>query len=439
MSESTALAIKQEARNAIVPSDFESVMKFAELVHRSGLAPKSFDTPQKVAIGIMMNIELSRPVITGLQDLAVINGKCRIYGDAVTSQILASNLMEEGYPIEEEQGTPFTDNWTFLYKVKRKGRPEKVGRFTWVDAKRAGFDNPMTKDGRKDIWSPWTRFPRRMMQWKARQWVNNDEFGDVLKGVKTVEEAYDMVDMAEVSPGVYGTPGGPENVDPATGEVKPGKVYDFKKAPEPPAASQEEESAEVSAKDLLLNAIKAARPNRGDAAKVEFQKLYLDNAEFILGGGELTEQEHKDIRKKWELAGFKWEDFIDMVGKKAGGSPNQAEEQNTPIQGEKAQEEPGQAIGQPRTPDQGRPEPKNRSDWDAYLRAHHAFIIDKFAYTETDLPVGEDTYKEFLSDYRATHPQFQDDDHVLVTKWRHEKEEEFWGDYLAYLKSHRPS
>lgn len=190
----------------VAPRNLDEVMTFADLVAKSGLAPKSFDSPSKIAYGILMCLELGRPVITGLQDLAVVNGHCRIYGDAVIAQVLASGQMEEGYPKEEEVGTPYMDAWTFRYTVKRRGRPPKTGTWTWVDSKRAGYDKPKTRDGKDDIWSPWTKYPRRMMQWKARNFVLRDEFGDILRGMKTVEEAYDLVDMDQTPNGAWVPP-----------------------------------------------------------------------------------------------------------------------------------------------------------------------------------------------------------------------------------------
>lgn len=176
----------------ILPRDLDELTRYASLIQKSKLAPKSFDTLEKVAIGILMNMELGRPIIVGLQDLAIINGKCGIYGDASLAMVTASGLMEDGYPISKETGTPYTDDWTFKYTVKRVGRPEETGVWTWLDSKRAGFDAPKTKDGRDDIWSPWTRFTRRMMQWKSRNFVIRDNFGDVLKGMKTVEDHHDL-------------------------------------------------------------------------------------------------------------------------------------------------------------------------------------------------------------------------------------------------------
>jgi len=182
-------------RGVIMPTDYEDVMRFAGLVHASGLAPKSFDTAPKVAIGILMNMELGRPIITGLQDLAVINGRCRIFGDAKLAKVMASGLVEEGYPIETETGQPYKPGWRFTFTIRRKGRPEKTGVWTWEEAIRAGFDNPQTRDGRDDIWSPWRRFTKRMMQWKSKGWVLNDEFGDILQGLPTVEDSHDYIEL----------------------------------------------------------------------------------------------------------------------------------------------------------------------------------------------------------------------------------------------------
>ena len=176
----------------IIPKDFDELTRFASLVQKSGLAPKGFDSVEKVAIGMLTNMELGRPIITGLQDLAIINGRCGIYGDASLAMVTASGLMDEDYPKSEETGTPYTDDWTFKYTVKRIGRPPETGTWSWLDSKKAGFDAPKTRDGKEDRWSPWTRFTKRMMQWKARNFVMRDNFGDVLKGMKTVEDLHDL-------------------------------------------------------------------------------------------------------------------------------------------------------------------------------------------------------------------------------------------------------
>jgi hypothetical protein len=207
---STALQTRQplniDMRQGVSISNYQEAMQMAALVHNSGLAPRSLDTVQKVAVAMLMAVEVGLPVITGLQNIAVINGKAGVWGDAILSLVRASGQMEPGYPKEREEGTPFTDDWTFYCTVKRKGGPEVTGSFSWAEAKRAGFDNPTLRSGGKDPYSPWTRFPRRMMMWKSRQWVYRDEFGDILRGMRMAEELHDIIEMEPSPSGDYTAP-----------------------------------------------------------------------------------------------------------------------------------------------------------------------------------------------------------------------------------------
>jgi len=186
----------------IVPQSYAEAMQMAALLHKSGLAPKSLDTMEKVAVACFMCLELGRPIMTGIQDIGVINGKAGIYGDAALGHVRASGLLE--YIKETETGTPYTDDWTFRCELKRKGAPEpRVGIWTWQDAKRAGVDDPKMRDGRPDTFSPWRRFTRRMMQFKARNFPLRDEFGDVLKGMRLAEDNYDAIDMYATANGSW--------------------------------------------------------------------------------------------------------------------------------------------------------------------------------------------------------------------------------------------
>jgi hypothetical protein len=180
-------------KDGILPGGYKETMQLAALLHKSGLAPKSLDTLEKTAVAAMMCLELGRPIMTGIQDMAVINGKCSIYGDAALALVRASGLLEE---FEEwNDGIPYTPEWTFYCKMKRKGFPANTGEWSWADADKAGCANPKTRDGKQDIYSPWSRYPHRMMQFKARNFIMRDLFGDVLKGVKTQEEAYEAMDL----------------------------------------------------------------------------------------------------------------------------------------------------------------------------------------------------------------------------------------------------
>jgi hypothetical protein len=47
---------------------------------------------------------------------------------------------------------------------------------------------------------PWTDYPKRMMKFRARGFLLRDQFGDILKGLRTAEEARDMPSEINVTP-----------------------------------------------------------------------------------------------------------------------------------------------------------------------------------------------------------------------------------------------
>jgi hypothetical protein len=211
------------------PTTYNELMQLAQLYHASGLAPKSLDTVQKIAIGMATCMEIGIPVFTGLQHMAVINGKSSLWGSGVLSVVEGSGLLEEFE--ESEEGEPFTDKWTFTCKLKRKGRKAVTHSFSWADAKRAGFDHPKTRDGRDDIWSPWKRFPKRMMVWKARSWPLQDQFADILRGLRAAEDMYGVVEMEADEHGRY-----------SVAEKTKAKIEDLKTRMQPKETEPQEES-----------------------------------------------------------------------------------------------------------------------------------------------------------------------------------------------------
>jgi len=75
-------------------------------------------------------------------------------------------------------------------EAKRRGYPKStVVRFSVADAKKAGL---WGKTG------PWTQYPKRMLQLRARGFALRDAFPDVLKGLVTAEEAQDYPVVSQV-------------------------------------------------------------------------------------------------------------------------------------------------------------------------------------------------------------------------------------------------
>lgn len=118
-----------------------------------------------------------------MQNIAVINGRPSIWGDAMLALVKGSGLLE--YIAETPTDTHCT------VKIKRVNEPETTRSFSLEDAKKAGL---LGKAG------PWTQYPKRMMQMRARSWALRDAFPDVLKGIYSAEEARDMpaeIDMGK--------------------------------------------------------------------------------------------------------------------------------------------------------------------------------------------------------------------------------------------------
>lgn len=169
---------------AIVPADFESAYRLATVVVRSGMSPKSLDTVEKATVAILHGLELGLTPMAALQSIAVVNGMPTVYGDGLLALVRGSGLLED---IQETCESDDQGPTIAVCKVKRAGQQSwTVQTFTRPQAQRAGL---WKKAG------PWTQYPSRMMQMRARSWALRDAFADVLRGVTSAEEAADMVDV----------------------------------------------------------------------------------------------------------------------------------------------------------------------------------------------------------------------------------------------------
>lgn len=169
----------QQARGLSLQS-FDDAFRFAKMVAASDFAPKDFKgKPESCLLAIQHGSEVGLSPMQSLQSIAVINGRPTIWGDAALALVAASPVCEFVYENVEGDG----DQMVALCEAKRRGYPKStVVRFSVADAKKAGL---WGKSG------PWTQYPRRMLQLRARGFALRDAFPDVLKGLVTAEEAQD--------------------------------------------------------------------------------------------------------------------------------------------------------------------------------------------------------------------------------------------------------
>jgi hypothetical protein len=130
-------------------------------------------------LAIQHGAELGLSPMQSLQSIAVVNGRPSVYGDTALAVCKGSPVCEWVRETIEGEG----DHMVAVCQAKRRGDAQPVeSRFGVAEAKKA---NLWGKGG------PWTQYPRRMLQMRARGFALRDAFPDVLRGLVTAEEAAD--------------------------------------------------------------------------------------------------------------------------------------------------------------------------------------------------------------------------------------------------------
>ncbi len=161
----------------LTPRTMDEAMTFAKMICTSAFVPKQFfNKPADVLIAMMMGAEVGLPPLQALQGIAVINGRPTIWGDAALSVVQVHPHYES---IEEFMSDDDTKATCIL---KRKNHIAHISVFTIENAKKARL---WGKAG------PWTDYPQRMLQMRARAFALRNVFSDALKGLSIREEVED--------------------------------------------------------------------------------------------------------------------------------------------------------------------------------------------------------------------------------------------------------
>jgi hypothetical protein len=161
---------------SLTPQTLDEALRFADILSKSSIVPKDYQgNPGNVIVAIQWGAELGLPPLQAMQNIAVINDRPSIWGDAMIALVKGSGLLESMDEAIDETECTCT--------VKRSGEEPVSRSYTMEDAKRAGLAG---KSG------PWQQYPKRMLQMRARAWALRDVFPDVLRGVYVAEESQDM-------------------------------------------------------------------------------------------------------------------------------------------------------------------------------------------------------------------------------------------------------
>lgn len=163
--------------NFLTPNSLQEAMQIADLLAGSDIVPKDYQRkPGNILVAMQWGAEIGLQPLQAMQNIAVINGRPSIWGDAMLALVRSSGLLDF---IREEVSE---DGQKATCTVKRKNEEPVISEFSMEDAKKAGLSG---KQG------PWSQYPKRMMKLRARSYALRDVFPDVLKGMAIAEEEKD--------------------------------------------------------------------------------------------------------------------------------------------------------------------------------------------------------------------------------------------------------
>jgi hypothetical protein len=166
---------------ALTPQSTDEAWKIATAIAKSSLVPKQYQgQPGDIIIAASMGARLGLDPFSAMQGIAVVNGRPTLWGDAMLAVCQAR-------PDWRGQTVAWSgdDKLTCTVTVRRQvgqSVDEYSGVFSPDDAKKAGL---WTKQG------PWSQYPRRMLELRARAFALRGAFADALLGFHAKEEMED--------------------------------------------------------------------------------------------------------------------------------------------------------------------------------------------------------------------------------------------------------
>lgn len=171
----------------IIGNSLEERYRVCTLYAKSGMMPKSYDTPEKVFAGIQFALELGfrdQP-LTAIRNIAIINGQPSIWGELPLALVLRSGKMDfidEYFTNKKGERLPETASneevFAAVIEVQRQGQQKRKFAFTQDDRNSLG------------VAAIWKTFTKIMMKRKARAIAFKDVFADVLLGIDIGEYTY---------------------------------------------------------------------------------------------------------------------------------------------------------------------------------------------------------------------------------------------------------
>ena len=183
-----------------IPASIEAIIQIAEMVQKSGLVPNGLKNKEQIAITIMHGAEHGITPMVALQNTYIVNNKPSFYGELPLAIAKRSGRIDWIHETWETGNSK--EEVAAICQIKLVSDDHVIERrFSWADAERAGLTTSMT----------YKKYPRRMLQMRARSWAIRDAVPEALNGLQIYEE---VVELEQSGPGAFETP-----KTPPTGKV----------------------------------------------------------------------------------------------------------------------------------------------------------------------------------------------------------------------------
>lgn len=177
------LSIRDENQGFLVVNNLNDAVKASEIISRSNFVPQAYKgQPGDVLVAMQMGAELGLKPMQALQNIAVINGRPSLWGDAMLALCMAQPDFVDCIETYDESTN------TAKCVVKRKGKADLERTFSEADARLANLWGRAT----------WKAYPKRMLQMRARGFALRDAFPHYLRGLVSSEEAQDYPEEKKV-------------------------------------------------------------------------------------------------------------------------------------------------------------------------------------------------------------------------------------------------
>lgn len=190
MSEKQLVTMGNRFDELFLPTTKSDLYKLSEMYAKSTLVPTCFrGKPSDIVIAWSLGMPLRLNMMQCLLGIVAINGRPTLWGDVLNGLILSQPDLEKFNEVFDK------DNFSWTCTIKRKGRDEVVRTFSEEEAVAA-----VLLPGKEG--SAWKKYPKRMVQMRARGFCIRDSYSDVTSGLAIDPgELIDITDTAKVTDG----------------------------------------------------------------------------------------------------------------------------------------------------------------------------------------------------------------------------------------------